>query len=253
MPADSAGSSPPSLTPSPTPTHSTAPEPEPEPDESITRATFTATIDGDTIDTSAGTVRIIGIDTPERGECGYDDASRLISDLVSPGDEITLELPEGQNDEDRHGRLLRYVTTGNGVDLGLSQIEAGHAVARYDSRDGYPAHPMEETYVAAQTAELDASGSVLTVACKAAAEAEAAAFVEAEAKAAAAEQAAAEQAATDAWWRQYSSCSKLKKNTVGHPKGPFNRDNPAEATIYNYFQYETGHRGDGDGDGLACE
>jgi len=33
-------------------------------------ASFVAVVDGDTVETSEGTVRIIGIDTPERGECG---------------------------------------------------------------------------------------------------------------------------------------------------------------------------------------
>ena len=57
----------------------------------------------------------------------------------------------------------------------------------------------------------------------------------------------------ETWWLQYPSCSKLKKNTVGDPKGPFSVDDPAEVDIYNWFQYGTGHSGDGDGDGLACE
>ena len=35
--------------------------------------------------------------------------------------------------------------------------------------------------------------------------------------------------------------------------GLWERYNPAEVDIYDWFQYGTGHRGDGDGDGLACE
>lgn len=63
-----------------------------------------------------------------------------------------------------------------------------------------------------------------------------------------------EPAATEeAWWFQYSSCSKLKKNKVGHPTGPFRADDPDEAEIYDWFANGTGHRGDGDDDGLACE
>jgi hypothetical protein len=56
----------------------------------------------------------------------------------------------------------------------------------------------------------------------------------------------------DEWWRQYSSCTKLKKNPNGHPTGPFARDNPAEAAIYDWFAHGTGNNGDGEGDGLAC-
>ena len=43
----------------------------------------------------------------------------------------------------------------------------------------------------------------------------------------------------------------MKKNSVGHPIGPFRADDPVEADIYDWFAYGTGNRGDGDGDGLA--
>lgn len=218
--------------------------------------TFESVIDGDTIETSGGTVRIIGIDAPERGECGYEEAGAVVSSLLRAGDPIVLELPEGQNAEDKYGRILRYVDTVQGVDVASVLLAAGLAVARYDSADGYPAHPRESDYRAAQLATVAEDGSVTTTACAAAAE-------QADAEAAAAEQArlAAEQQAaaapvappTEEWWRQYTSCTKLKKNTNGHPTGPFARDNPAEAAIYDWFANGTGNNGDGEGDGLACE
>lgn len=212
---------------------SSTPAATPGADDSVT---FMSVVDGDTIETSAGTVRIIGIDTPERGECGHDEASAAIGRVLDVGDPVTLELPPGQNDQDRYGRLLRLVSTDAGVDIGLMQLEAGNALARYDSSDGYPPHPHEETYRAAQVASPGPNGSVITVACQD----EAAAPV-------------APPPAEDPWWAQYSSCSKLKKNEVGHPVGPFARDDPAHADIYNWFAHGTGNRGDGDGDGLACE
>ncbi|MGX1703323.1 thermonuclease family protein [Microbacterium sp. NPDC055357] len=211
--------------------------------------TFASVVDGDTIETSEGRVRLIGIDAPESGACGYQEASALVSSLLTAGDPVDLGLPDGQNDTDQYGRLIRYVDTAASVDVGLSLLEAGLAVARYDSTDGYPAHPRESAYRAAQTATSGADGSVVTVDCKAAADA-------AEQERIAAEQRAAEDAATpvvDEWWRQYGSCSQLKKNANGHPVGPFNVDNPDEAALYDWFQNGTGHRGDGDGDGLACE
>jgi micrococcal nuclease len=211
--------------------------------------TFQSVIDGDTIETSAGTVRIIGIDAPERGECGYVEASALISTLLSPGDSTMLELPEGQNDQDRHGRILRYVDTTQGVDVGFSLLTAGLAVARYDSKDGYPAHPRETDYHAAQTATLAAGGTVTTVACQAAADAAEQARIMAEQQALE----APVPPAVDEWWRQYTSCTKLKNNANGHPTGPFSRDSPAEAAIYDWFANGTGNNGDGEGDGLACE
>ncbi|WP_427868746.1 thermonuclease family protein [Leucobacter luti] len=206
-------------------------------------------IDGDTLATSAGTVRIIGIDSPERGECGSGEAAGALSAALAPGETLTLALPAGQNAQDRHGRLLRSVAGGGIADLGLAQLEAGHAVARYDSRDGYPRHPLEDAYHSAQIASLDAEGRVLTPACAAAAEAAAAAVPTAPP----AEPPTAPGTSGDDWWRQYPSCAALKRNTVGHPVGPFNRDAPDEAAAYQWFQFGTGHRGDGDGDGLACE
>lgn len=208
--------------------------------------TFAAVIDGDTIETSAGTVRIIGIDTPERGECGHDEASAALGRLVTVGDPLVLSLPSGENDRDNYGRMLRSVATADGTDLGRVQIDAGNAVARYDSSDGYPAHPLEGEYRAAQTAVLDADRRVITVACQGG-------VAPAAPPAPAPAPPPAPAPGGDSWWQAYSSCTKLSRNEVGHPTGPFSRDDPAEAAIYEWFAYGTGNNGDGDGDGLACE
>lgn len=214
-------------TPTPLPLPTDPAEPAPAP------FTFVEVVDGDTIETSAGTVRIIGIDTPERGECGDRQATAAITGLLSAGDPVELELPAGQNDQDSYGRLIRFVTTASGVDLGLMQLEAGNAVARFDSRDGYPAHPRETAYHAAQVATVGPDGSVVTAECQAAAP--------------------VAPPPGERWWEQYSSCTKLKKNGMGHPTGPFSRDDPSQAEAYDWFAHRTGNNGDGDGDGLACE
>ncbi|SFI40556.1 Endonuclease YncB, thermonuclease family [Microbacterium saccharophilum] len=217
-----------------TPAASVPAEPAAEP------VTFVSVVDGDTIETSAGTVRIIGIDTPERGECGHDESSATIAGVLAGGDPVTLELPAGQDDQDRYGRLLRHVSTASGIDLGMLQIQAGTAVARYDSLDGYPAHPWEAEYRSAQRATLGADGSVVTVACQPAAAAPPAPV-------------APVVPTTERWWEQYTSCTKLKKNGAGHPTGPFQQNDPADAELYEWFANGTGNHGDGDGDGLACE
>jgi endonuclease YncB( thermonuclease family) len=103
-------------------------------------------VDGDTLELGNGeTVRLVGIDTPEVGECGHERASRRLEELVL-GRQVRL----GESDEDRdgYGRLLRYVDAGE-VDAGLRLIREGLAIARYDSRDGYGFHPREPEYVAA--------------------------------------------------------------------------------------------------------
>lgn len=210
--------------------------PQPDPGKLGSSAvTFISVTDGDTVVTSAGKVRIIGIDTPERGQCGFDQAAGAIDALLSAGDPVILEAAAGLDDQDRYDRLLRYVITDKGIDVGLMQLKAGNAVARYDSTDGYPRHPRETEYHNAQIATTTPSGGPIVPGCEASAPP------------------VAPPANSNEWWTQYGSCSKLKKNTNGHPTGPFSANDPSEVAIYNWFAYGTGHRGDGDGDGLACE
>lgn len=120
----------------------------------------TRVVDGDTIEVSRDgvveRVRLLGIDTPERGQCGYDAAAALVTDLVT-GREVTL-VPGSSDDRDRYDRLLRFVEVtvdGAVVDVGLRQLEAGLAAEVYDSRTGYPRHDREDTYIAADEATPD--------------------------------------------------------------------------------------------------
>lgn len=119
-------------------------------------------VDGDTLDLRGadGTivrVRVIGIDAPERGACGHGDAALALADVVV-GVPVTLTAGAA-DDRDRYGRLLRYVDVpgpgGVPVDAGLALLHLGLARARYDSRDGYGAHPREAAYVAADRAAPD--------------------------------------------------------------------------------------------------
>ena len=106
----------------------------------------THVVDGDTVDLADGErVRLVGIDTPEVGECGYEQSSLALARLVL---DRQVELVVSDEDRDGYGRLLRYVDV-DGVDAGLQLVRDGLAVARYDSRDGYGFHPREPQYVAA--------------------------------------------------------------------------------------------------------
>lgn len=71
-------------------------------------------IDGDTIDVNLdGTeyrVRYIGVNTPERDEVCYADASRANRELVSGK---TVTLVKDVSDTDQYGRLLRYIYVDN--------------------------------------------------------------------------------------------------------------------------------------------
>ncbi len=110
-------------------------------------------VDGDTVEVDGfGTIRVIGIDTPERDECGYEEASAAMEALVL-GRQVTL-VPGARDDRDKYDRLLRYIDV-DGADAGRAQIASGLAIARYDSRDGYGGHTREADYVTldAQTPE----------------------------------------------------------------------------------------------------
>ena len=125
----------------------TAPAPAPAPADAVV---VTQVIDGDTIVVGEGDhVRFIGIDTPEKGRCGYEAATQHMRDLVA-GKAVVLTAG-ARDDVDKYGRLLRYVDLPDGTDTGLAQIVGGFAIARYDSRDGYGHHDREEQYVAADT------------------------------------------------------------------------------------------------------
>ncbi|QIG42066.1 thermonuclease family protein [Nocardioides anomalus] len=101
-------------------------------------------VDGDTVKTSVGRIRLIGVDTPEEGQCGYTQARKLAQRLAPVGTTIRLGDPPSVQNKDSYGRLLRYVNHGR-IDIGLRQIQAGSA-ARYDSLDGYDPHPRETVY-----------------------------------------------------------------------------------------------------------
>jgi len=108
-------------------------------------------VDGDTIDVvgpdgSTATVRFIGIDSPERNQCGFDAATEAMVALV--GDKDVVLTPGARDDVDKYGRMLRYVDV-DGVDAGQAMLESGLAIARYDSRDGYGKHTREDAYLVA--------------------------------------------------------------------------------------------------------
>lgn len=78
----------------------------------VPAGTLVATVvDGDTVDMADGSrVRYLCIDTPERGEPFYEEATEYNRDLVG-GRAVVLE--RGLRDLDQYGRLLRYVHAGD--------------------------------------------------------------------------------------------------------------------------------------------
>jgi len=108
----------------------------PSPATAGERAHVLEVIDGDTIlvrlDQDVRTIRLIGIDAPERGhparpkEFGSDESAKYLSDLCE-GKEVLLE-PD-REDTDSYGRYLRYVFLPGPERrlLNLDLIRHGHA------------------------------------------------------------------------------------------------------------------------------
>jgi len=90
-------------------------------------ATVTRVIDGDTIELHNGeVVRLLGVDTPERGENGYEEATAYTTQLLNRQVVLTY-------DKDRrgyYGRLLAYIWHEDNGQLkcwNIALIKAGHS------------------------------------------------------------------------------------------------------------------------------
>ena len=103
----------------------------------------THVVDGDTVDVDGRRVRFIGMDTPERGQCGYAEAKRRVAQLVG-GQRVDVVSVPGDT-VDRYGRELGYIQV-RGLDVGKELLVEGLAHARYDSLDGYHFHPRQADY-----------------------------------------------------------------------------------------------------------
>lgn len=77
--------------------------------------TVTKIVDGDTLDIKRDgetvRVRLLNIDTPEQGECLYQEATDRLTELAPPGTHVRLE--HDQEREDRYGRELAAVFAGD--------------------------------------------------------------------------------------------------------------------------------------------
>ena len=115
-------------------------------------ATVTRVVDGDTVIVRVNghlkRIRLIGIDAPELSSCRAHVAKLVLAKIVL-GKRVRL-VAGARDNRDRYGRLLRYVDrVSDGADAGRRMIQKGHAIARYDSRDGYGRHRRQDSYIRA--------------------------------------------------------------------------------------------------------
>ena len=82
-------------------------------------------IDGDTLDTARGRVRLFGVDAPERGERCASEATDRLKELA--GDSVRLE--DGPRATDSFDRILAYVYTAGGASIDEALIREGLATA----------------------------------------------------------------------------------------------------------------------------
>ena len=92
----------------------------------------TRVVDGDTIIVEGGdSIRLLDIDTPERGEPCASNATALLKYLID-GKEVTLV--SGREDRDLYGRFLRYVFL-NDTMINLVMVREGFANLYIVNRD----------------------------------------------------------------------------------------------------------------------
>src|SRR5699024_839563 len=105
-------------------------------------------------------VRLRVINTPEiphdgePGQCGREAATEQLRALLPEGTPVQLISDPEADDEDRYGRLLRYVELEDGTDTGAALITAGYAYAWAPSSE--PAPTRTADYEAATATARDA-------------------------------------------------------------------------------------------------
>ncbi|MCL4266082.1 MAG: thermonuclease family protein [Anaerolineae bacterium] len=98
------------------------------PETSGDRATVARIIDGDTIEVGINGVsyrlRYIGMDTPERGQPFFEEATEANRQLVEGQ---TVILVKDVSETDRYGRLLRYIYLQDGTFVNAELVKRGFA------------------------------------------------------------------------------------------------------------------------------
>ena len=120
--------------------------------------TVTHVVDGDTVDVACGAsgtdrVRLLNIDTPERGEPGYHAASAALAERVA-GERVWLafETPNRPS-RGRYGRLLAYLYV-DGRNVNVEMVRAGWS----DFYVKYGEGRFPDAFEAAEAAAIEETG-----------------------------------------------------------------------------------------------
>ena len=109
---------------------------DPTAEAGTVRAVVERWVDGDTVDVhvrldhvgldalATPRYRLYGVDTPERGDPGYREATARAAELAPEGTVVTLRTVLT---DDKYGRVLAEVLTDDGTNVGARLIAEGHA------------------------------------------------------------------------------------------------------------------------------
>ncbi|BAW31110.1 MAG TPA: thermonuclease family protein [Methanothermobacter sp.] len=86
-------------------------------------------VDGDTIDVEGiGRIRFVGVNTPERGQPGYQEAKDFVEEMCL-GKTVYLDIDDAKK-YDKYGRILAIVYV-NGINLNAELLKRGYAEIMY--------------------------------------------------------------------------------------------------------------------------
>ncbi|SCG85129.1 Thermonuclease [Methanobacterium congolense] len=86
-------------------------------------------VDGDTLDVEGvGRIRFVGVNTPERGEPGYQEAKDYVKRMCL-GKTVYLDIDDEKH-HDKYGRVLAVVYAGN-VNINQELLKRGYAEVMY--------------------------------------------------------------------------------------------------------------------------
>lgn len=86
-------------------------------------------VDGDTIDVDGvGRIRFVGVNTPERGQPGYQEAKDFVSSLCL-GKTVSLDIDDAKH-YDKYGRVLAVVYSGD-TNVNAELLKRGYAEVMY--------------------------------------------------------------------------------------------------------------------------